>query len=49
MLAKSSDPEAAMARLEDIFPDLDATGLATMLARAMFVAEVWGRITAKEG
>ena len=35
-----------MTRLEEIYPDLDATALATMLARAMFVAKVWGRVSA---
>lgn len=49
LLAGGGSAEEAMARLGDIYPDLDATGLATMLARAMFVAEVWGRLTAQEG
>lgn len=47
LLAKGTSPEEAMARLEEIFPDLDATALATQLARAMFVAQVWGRLTAQ--
>ncbi|OIO05425.1 MAG: hypothetical protein AUJ49_01310 [Desulfovibrionaceae bacterium CG1_02_65_16] len=49
LLAKGGDAEDAMTRLEEIYPDLDATGLATMLARAMFVAKVWGRLTADAG
>jgi len=49
LLARGGSAEDAMTRLEEIYPDLDATGLATQLARAMFVAEVWGRLTANEG
>lgn len=47
LLSEGGSAEDAMTRLEEIYPDLDATGLATMLARAMFVAEVWGRLTAQ--
>lgn len=47
MLARGGSAEDAMTVLSDIFPDLDATALATRLAQAMFVAEVWGRLTAK--
>jgi phage gp29-like protein len=46
LLAKGGSPEDAMTRLEEIYPDLDATALATQLARAMFVAKVWGRLAA---
>jgi phage gp29-like protein len=46
LLAGGGSAEDAMTRLEEIYPDLDATALATMLARAMFVAEVWGRLSA---
>jgi phage gp29-like protein len=46
LLAGGGSPEDAMTRLEEIYPDLDATALATQLARAMFVAKVWGRLAA---
>lgn len=46
LLAGGGSAEDAMTRLEEIYPDLDATALGTMLARAMFVAKVWGRVTA---
>ena len=46
LLAEGGSAEDAMTRLEEIYPDLDATALGTMLARAMFVAKVWGRVTA---
>jgi len=47
MLAQGGSPEDAMTRLAEIYPDLDATSLATQLARAMFVAQVWGRLSAE--
>lgn len=47
MLAKGASPEDAMTRLAEIYPDLDTTGLATQLARAMFVSQVWGRLSAE--
>lgn len=47
LLAGGGSAQHAMARLEEIYPDLDATGLAAMLARAMFVAQVWGRLSAQ--
>lgn len=47
MLARGGSAEDAMTRLAEIYPDLDATALATQLARAMFVAEVWGRLAAE--
>lgn len=46
LLDKGGSAEDAMTRLAEIYPDLDATALATQLARAMFVAEVWGRLAA---
>lgn len=47
LLAKGGSAEDAMTRLAEIYPDLDATALATQLARAMFVAEVWSRLAAQ--
>ncbi|WP_165076963.1 MULTISPECIES: DUF935 family protein [unclassified Desulfovibrio] len=40
-------PEALEARLGELYPQMDASQLADILARALFVAEVWGRIHAQ--
>ena len=38
------EPEALQARLGELYPQMDETQLADVMARALFVAEVWGRI-----
>lgn len=40
--------EAALAVLAGKYPALDAAGLESLLARAMFVAELWGNATAED-
>ena len=39
-------PEALQARLGELYPQMDEAQLAEVLARALFVSEVWGRINA---
>ncbi|WP_293766385.1 DUF935 family protein [uncultured Aquitalea sp.] len=41
------DPYKAMVDLADIYPDMDTTQLEEQLARAIFVADIWGRLSAK--
>ena len=36
-------PAELQARLGELYPQMDEAQLADVLARAMFVAEVWGR------
>lgn len=40
-------PEKLQTRLGELYPQMDDAQLAEILARAMFVAEVWGRIHAR--
>lgn len=40
------DPAGFMGRLAEIYPDMDESRLADALARALFVAEIWGRLNA---
>ena len=40
-------PEELQERLGDLYPQLDETQLADLLARAFFVADLWGRAHAK--
>ena len=40
-------PAELQARLGELYPQMDEAQLADVLARAMFVAEVWGRINAR--
>ena len=40
------DPETFLDDLAAIYPDLDADALTERLARVLFVADVWGRLTA---
>ena len=45
-IQKGGDPVKAMARIADIYPDMDTAFLEQTLARAIFVAEIWGRLSA---
>lgn len=45
MIAASADYAEVHAALAGIFPDMDSKQLEETLARAMFVAEVWGRLS----
>lgn len=40
-------PENLQARLGDLYPQMDETQLAELMARALFVAEVWGRVNGR--
>ena len=40
-------PEELQERLGDLYPQLDETQLADLLARAFFIADLWGRAHAK--
>lgn len=40
------DPQAALDRIATAHPDMDDAGLQNTLARAIFVAETWGRLNA---
>lgn len=42
-------PEALMARLASLYPELDAAALQEQMARVFFVAELWGRIREDSG
>jgi phage gp29-like protein len=39
-------PDELMAMLTDIYPDMDTAGLQERLARAIFVAKLWGKVNA---
>lgn len=43
----SNDYQAVMEKLIETYPDMDVTGIEEMLARAIYVAEAWGRISAE--
>lgn len=47
MITASVDYAEVHAALADIFPSMDTQQLEETLARAMFVAEVWGRLSAE--
>lgn len=47
-LANGLTPEELQGRLANLYPRMDAGELADILARAMFVAEVWGRVSAND-
>ena len=46
MALRRGDAAEAQSLLADAFPKLDAKGLEDLLARALFVSELWGRISA---
>lgn len=39
-------PDALLAMLAELYPEMDSNDLQERLARAMFVAKVWGRLHA---
>jgi phage gp29-like protein len=41
-----TNPEQMMTRLADLYPEMNTDQLTETLARVMFVAETWGRLTA---
>ena len=47
-LRAGASPDDAMDKLIDAYPAMDAATLTTLLARAMFVADVWGRLSAND-
>jgi phage gp29-like protein len=49
MIAASTDYAEVHAALDEVFPQMDTQQLEETLARAMFVAEVWGRLSAQDG
>ena len=40
-------PEALLGKLAELYPRMDATGLEELCARALFVGELWGRVSAQ--
>lgn len=48
LAAIERDPDLLLGRLAESYSDLDADGLQELLARAMFVAETWGRVSADD-
>lgn len=40
-------PEALLERLADLYPSMDDQALTDLLARVIFVADIWGRVTAQ--
>ncbi len=48
LVATAKDTTAAMEKLAGIFPQMDSGKLQELLARIIFVAEVWGRINAND-
>ena len=45
-LIQQEGPEATAAKLGELFPQLDDDKLTELLTRALFVADMWGRIDA---
>lgn len=48
MIAASTDYAEVHAALAEVFPQMDTSRLEETLARAIFVAEVWGRLSASK-
>lgn len=46
-LKAGTDPEAAIADLAAAYPDMTEDALAELLARCLFVADIWGRLNAR--
>lgn len=48
-LVKRNGPEVALSKLSELYPRIKHDRLTEAVARAMFVAETWGRISADSG
>jgi phage gp29-like protein len=48
-IMEGKDFEQVMEHLAKVYPDMDSARLEEVLARAIFVAEVWGRLNAAKG
>lgn len=48
-LQQGGDAGEALTQLAETFPKLDSAGLEEMLARAIFVADTWGRLNGETG
>lgn len=46
--AKDAGPEVLLGKLAELYPRMDATGLEELCARALFVGELWGRLSARQ-
>lgn len=46
MISGAASMDDIMKKLSGIYPDMDASGLEDTLARALFAADVWGRVNA---
>lgn len=49
LVKKGTEPEDVMKELVTAYPDMDTKALEQMLARAIFVADAWGRLQAEKG
>jgi phage gp29-like protein len=45
-IGDNAAPDALLAMLAELYPEMDSNDLQERLARAMFVAKVWGRLNA---
>lgn len=48
LIAESGDYNAVMEKLIETYPDMDTKAIEDMLARAIFVSELWGRLNAEK-
>lgn len=48
LINESGDYNAVMEKLIETYPDMDIKAIEDMLARAIFVSELWGRLNAKK-
>ncbi|MEW6115368.1 MAG: DUF935 family protein [Nitrospirota bacterium] len=46
LINEGSSPEEIMEKLTEAYPNMDTSAIEEMLARAIFVAELWGRLNA---
>lgn len=49
MITQGKDHNAIMTNLAEAYPTMDTAALEEMLARSIFVSELWGRLNAKDG
>lgn len=48
LINESGDYNTAMEKLIEAYPDMDTEAIEKMLARAIFVSELWGRLNARK-
>ncbi|HMN26360.1 MAG TPA: DUF935 family protein, partial [Ignavibacteriaceae bacterium] len=49
LIKTSKDYSEVQEKLAELYPDMKTSQLESLLEKALFISEIWGRLNAKEG